>query len=84
MGLACYALSFRYQLRLNDQASYRFMGCKSATAINIPALVITFFGFFSQIATRSGVRCMSAQRAMHHFSFPYKTQNPLVGRLCDV
>lgn len=57
---------------------------KRATTINVAALVITLFGFFSQIATGSGVRCMSAQRAMHHFSFPYKRKNPLNGGLWNI
>ncbi len=60
------------------------MSCKRATAINIPALVITLFGFFSQIATGSGVRRMAAQRAMHHFSFPHKRKNPLSGGLWNI
>lgn len=52
------------------------MGRKRATAINIAALMITLFGFFSQIATGSGVRRMAAQRAMHHFSLPHKRKKP--------
>jgi len=51
---------------LNDDVSNRLMGFKRATAINILALVITFFGVDAQITAGAGVCCVLAFRAVHH------------------
>jgi hypothetical protein len=52
--------------RFNNDTGYRFMGGKRATAINVLALMITFFRRFSQITAGASVRHATAQWTMHH------------------
>jgi hypothetical protein len=42
------------------------MSCKGAAAFNVLALMITFFGRFTEIAARAGMSDFSAKWAMHH------------------
>lgn len=51
---------------LNNDVRNRFMRFERTAAIDILALVVTFFSIDAQITAGTGVCCVLAFRAVHH------------------
>ena len=53
-------------LRFCNKFNQCFMTDKGCAAVDIPALVITFFGFIGEFAGTAGISGVTAKRASHH------------------
>ena len=64
--MVCKDRHFIYLAWLNDDSSNALMSFESATAVDVLALMVTFFCFTRNVTAAFGVCGSLAARAMHH------------------